>query len=152
GGGLRPSLATSWEPDARSNRWRFHLRQGVKLHDGSTLDPAQAAAVIASQERSWRVAGEGDAVVVEPQPPQNDLPGTLTEPRYAIAIRTASGTIVGTGPFQLESLNPSRIRLRAYESYWGARPFLDAVQIEQGIAPRDQLANIESGRADFVSV
>jgi ABC-type transport system substrate-binding protein len=151
-GGLRPSLATSWERDAGSNRWRFHVRQGVKLHDGSTLEPAQVAAVLATQERGWNVLSDGDAVVVEPQPPQSDLPWTLSEPRYAVAIRTASGAAVGTGPFQLESLSPSRIRLRAHDGYWGARAFVDAVQIEQGTALRDQLTNLEGGRTDIVSV
>ena len=30
---IEPSLATSWEV-IEPTRWRFHLRQGVKFHDG----------------------------------------------------------------------------------------------------------------------
>src|SRR5262245_17242258 len=43
-GGLRPLLATSWEHDAPSQRWRFRLRDGVTLHDGSHMQAAQVAA------------------------------------------------------------------------------------------------------------
>ena len=35
---LMPGLATKWEVDPKNhNRWIFHLRKGVKFHDGSTF-------------------------------------------------------------------------------------------------------------------
>ncbi len=35
---LTPGLATSWEVDPKDNtRWIFHLRKGVKFHDGSAF-------------------------------------------------------------------------------------------------------------------
>src|SRR5438128_1703125 len=43
-GGIRPGLAVSWEHETRAARWRFRLRSGVKLHDGSTLEAPHAAA------------------------------------------------------------------------------------------------------------
>ncbi|MEF2074154.1 ABC transporter substrate-binding protein [Consotaella aegiceratis] len=46
-----PGLATSWEIDPDDEtRWIFHLRQGVKFHDGSLFD---ADAVIWNLERFW---------------------------------------------------------------------------------------------------
>jgi ABC-type transport system substrate-binding protein len=47
--GLRPGLATSWEQDpADSKTWIFHLRQGVKFHDGTDFN---ADAVIWNLDR-----------------------------------------------------------------------------------------------------
>src|ERR1700712_1557532 len=41
---LRPMLAESWEVDPKqTTRWKFHLRDGVKFHDGSDFN---AAAVV----------------------------------------------------------------------------------------------------------
>lgn len=35
---IEPALATRWEPIGDGAGWRFHLRQGVRFHDGSEFD------------------------------------------------------------------------------------------------------------------
>lgn len=35
---LIPGVAVSWEPGDDKTKWTFHLRSGVKFHDGSTFD------------------------------------------------------------------------------------------------------------------
>jgi peptide/nickel transport system substrate-binding protein len=58
-GKLIPGLATSWESDPADRRnWTFHLRQGVKFHDGSLFD---ADAVVWNFDK-----------VLNPQAPQFD--------------------------------------------------------------------------------
>ena len=50
--GLRPGLAERWEQDpADPKKWRFHLRQGVRFHDGAPFD---ADAVIWNLDRFFR--------------------------------------------------------------------------------------------------
>src|SRR2546426_2966379 len=44
---VAPQLATRWQLRSR-NTWRFHLRQGVRMHDGTTLT---AAAVVGEKGR-----------------------------------------------------------------------------------------------------
>ena len=39
---LKPRLATEWE-QVDADTWRFKLREGVKFHDGTSLDPADIA-------------------------------------------------------------------------------------------------------------
>jgi peptide/nickel transport system substrate-binding protein len=151
-GGLRPMLATAWEHDGRSGRWRFHLRGGVKLHDGSTLDAAHVATVLATRERGWTVGSDGDAVAIDPGSSEPDLPWRLAEPRCAIAVRTNAGALVGSGPFRVTSVTPARILLGAHDDYWGGRAFLDTVQIDQRQPLRDQLTNLEAGRIDVAAV
>lgn len=50
-----PSLATSWEHSADYSSWTFHLRQGVKFHDGT---PFNAQAVKYNLDRLLRVPGQ----------------------------------------------------------------------------------------------
>ena len=50
---VEPSLAESYEPNDDLTEWTFHLRQGVKFHDGSTLD---ANDVITSLNLQWDAA------------------------------------------------------------------------------------------------
>ena len=48
---IEPSLAESWEV-IEPNRWRFHLRKGVKFHDGHVMD-AEDVAFSMSADRLW---------------------------------------------------------------------------------------------------
>jgi ABC-type transport system substrate-binding protein len=149
--GIRPQLATSWEAEGRGGRWRFHLRNGILLHDGTTIEPWQVAAAIRASEPGWKVAAEGDTIAIDADPANPDLPWALADERHAIVIRGSGGALIGSGPFRVERLDGTRILLRAHEPYWRARPFVDAVQIEMGRPFEAQLTDLESGRADIIS-
>ena len=144
---LQPGLAVSWE--SSNGRWRFRIRGGVALHDGSVLQAWQAAASLRAANPSWAVEADGDVVIIDRAP--IDLPWELARGRNAVAVRTPGGALVGTGAFRVDRIDDRRIVLRAHDGYWNARPFLDAVQIEMGRPAVDQLASIERGAADFVS-
>jgi len=150
--GVRPLLATSWQAEARGSRWRFRVRDGVVLHDGSTLQPWQAAAAIRASEPAWKVAAEGDAIAIDTSDPIPDLPWLIADARHAIVVRGAGGAPVGSGPFRIDHVDSSRILLKAHDSYWRARPFVDVVQIDTARRPEAQLADLEGGRADVVGI
>jgi peptide/nickel transport system substrate-binding protein len=151
-GGLRPLLAISWESDARARRWRFRLRPGLTLHDGSTLGPAQVAATLGAKNDAWRVFATDEGIVIEADRELPDLPWELADIRHAIAVRRATGHLVGTGPFRIdESGAGGRLLLRTHEDYWAGRAFIDAIQIDMGRPAADQLASLELGRADIVT-
>jgi len=150
--GLRPLLASSWQSEARGTRWRFRLRSGVVLHDGSTLQPWQAAASLRAIEPSWKAAAEGDSIAIDTGEPIADLPWALADARHAIVVHGAGGALIGAGPFRIDHVDSSRILLKAHEGYWRARPFVDGVQIDVGRRLDTQIADLEGGRADVVSV
>ena len=151
-GGLQPLLARSWESDAGGTRWRFRLRSGVVLHDGNVLEPWQVATSLRASGKAWTVATDGDAIVIEPLPPQPALAWELADDRHAVVVRRSPGELLGTGPFRIERLEAGRLSLRAHDGYWSGRPFVDAVRVEMGRSLATQLADLELGRADLVEV
>jgi peptide/nickel transport system substrate-binding protein len=152
GEGLHPRLATAWEREGRSGRWRFHLKNGVALHDGTTLEAWQAAASLRASEPAWKVAAEGDTIAIDPDVPAPDLPWLLADDRHAIVVRGSGAALIGSGPFRLDRIDGARVSLRAHDGYWRARPFVDAVQIDGGRKFDAMLTDLEAARADLVGV
>lgn len=152
-GGVRPALASAWETDPAATRWRFRLRRGVTLHDGTTLEPSDAAAAVRASDPTWTVTSDADAITVHTASPLSNLLWRLTEPERAVVIRRSQGSAVGSGPFAIEQLDAGRrLVLRAHDDHWAGRPFVDRVQIEMGRGSADQLVSLQVGRADLVSV
>lgn len=151
-GGIRPALATSWESDPPGSRWRFVLRSGVRLHDGSALTPALVASALRQRFPEWLVSVEGSTLDVHVGEARSDLLWELADLRNAIVVRGPSGGIVGTGPFRVERIDGTRLSLAAHDAYWGSRPYLDAVRVAFGRALADQLTSIETGQAEMVAV
>jgi MarR-like DNA-binding transcriptional regulator SgrR of sgrS sRNA len=150
--GLRPLLATDWESADDATRWRFRLRSGVKLHDGTPLDAGRVAAALRSHNPTWTISADDRVVTIQVTQSLVDLPWQLADSRYAVAFGRAGGEPIGTGPFAIERWEPRRLRLRAHEDHWSGRPFVDAVRIEMGRPFADQLASLDAGRADLVSL
>lgn len=152
-GGLHPRLAVEWDSDAGATRWRFRLRAGVKLHDGSPLDAGRVAASLRAPARRWTVTGDAGVVTIVVEQSLPDLPWQLAEGQYAVAFgRPEGGEPIGTGPFAIHRWERRRLTLRAHDEHWAGRPFVDTVQIEMGRPVADQMSSLELGRADIVSL
>jgi ABC-type transport system substrate-binding protein len=151
-GVLRPALAISWDSDPGARRWKFKLRRDVKLHDGSTLQASQIAATLRDAHGDWQIGIEGDALTIDPGREMPDLPWQLADTSNAIAIRQGAGTAAGSGPFRIDRVGAGLIVLRAHDDYWDSRPFLDAVEVRTARSPADLLTDVETGRADIVSI
>jgi len=152
-GRLHPALAVDWEISPGSQRWKFRLRRDVKFHDGRAFTPEIAAASLRTANPAWNVFAEGDAVVIETSVAESELPAELALPRNAIVKRNADGALNGTGPFHIVDWQGGRkVSLAAEESYWGGRPFMDAIEIELGKSFHDQALSLQLGRAELVDV
>jgi len=147
----RQALAISWQHDAESRIWEFHLRPGVKFHDGS---PVNAAAAAASLTAFGNVsASEEGAVVFHSEHPEPELPARLAGPGGVILRRGNDGMTTGTGPFRIAEWQPGRrAKLVANDEYWDGRPFLDAIDLQMFRTFREQSIDLELGRADVVEL
>ena len=138
-----PGLAESWEI-VDDLTWRFHLREGVLFHDGSSFD---AADVVHSIERIPVAAGTdsglmthiqriADVTVIDdhtieittvaPAPTLlMDLSRVFIIPAETPIDTPASAfnsgeAAIGTGPFRMVSFSPrEQLVLEPFEDYWG---------------------------------
>jgi peptide/nickel transport system substrate-binding protein len=138
-----PWLAERWEVDSDNTRYTFHLRQGVTFSDGTPLD---AAAVKYNLDRildpkttssyaksllgpidSITAPNERTLVIAYRQPFAPLLQGLslpylgIQSPAYLQKAKSTTNTVVGSGPFVLESFTKgsgSRLTRRA-DYNWG---------------------------------
>lgn len=134
-GEVQPLLATAWSHDAARRKWIFTARSGVKLHNGTLWAPSPESLAFADDR------------------PVEAILRDLARPRNAVAVRLVDGTVVGTGPYRVESFEAgSRVTLSANEDHWAGRPFVDRVEVRFARNLREQALDLETGQADVVEV
>jgi ABC-type transport system substrate-binding protein len=163
----QPRLGVAWEHDAAYRRWTFTLREGVALHGGARLTPEMVAASLEVPGAEVRPAASGDGVVIQCEQRRPALLAELADPRYGVAVCAPEGTTpqagagrlavtepcAGSGEFRIVEWKPrKRLVLARNEEHWAGRPFLEGVEIELGVAPRDAFIALEIGRADVVEL
>ena len=162
---IRPCLAERWDnPDLVT--WVFHLRPGVRFHDGSSLDSADVVAsferLLASRELEmagyvWNIASvkalDPATVEVKTKSPMsillNKLRFVLIMPSGAVGALATSPT--GTGPYRFVSWKRGEeIRLARNDAYWGARPPLETAVYRLARSPQLAYADLVEGRSQLV--
>jgi ABC-type transport system substrate-binding protein len=153
-GDVVPGLAVSWESQSASHRWQFHLRSGVRFHDGSplTADAVVQSLSSACSRCAWHVRAVGDSIIFTSESPMPGLPAELARNVYAIARQDESANPDGTGPFRFASLSNGIVFLSPNDDSWQGRPFVDAVEIYGNRTPREQWLDFSVGKADLVEV
>jgi ABC-type transport system substrate-binding protein len=149
----QPALAVSWQSSPGTRRWQFHLRPGVKFHDGSPLTPAAAVAALPASANGWTVGPLADGIVIRSEHPMPDLLSELASVRNSIVLRAPGGALSGTGPFRVTQWEPDRRAVfSANDDYWDGRPFLDSIAVQMGRTAQQQVLDLELGRADLVEL
>jgi peptide/nickel transport system substrate-binding protein len=165
-----PDLAESWESSSDQKVWTFHLRKGVKFHDGRELD---AEDVLATYRR---LADPAIGSVIRtsvglidtmdaPDPltvrftlkiPYSSWPAITAAFQASILPRDSADTITtkpdGTGPYKFVNYEPNgMMELARNPDYFDAGSFkFDKVQFK--IIPdfTAAIAALESGEVDIV--
>jgi len=152
-GQVQPLLAESWQTANGQRRWQFHLRQGVRFHDGTVLTAEGAAASLRMANPGWNVTADSDSVTIQCENSAPELLAELALPRNAIVRKTSDNNFEGTGPFYVADWQPGRnLTLSAEENYRGGRAFLDGIEVAMGQNYRDQMMQLDLGRADLIEV
>jgi len=166
----QPDLAERWEfsPDLKS--WTFHLRQGVRFHDGSALtsadvvalfrrllDPAAAAPSRSNYDMVAAVdAPDAHTVVFTLSAPYGGFADILSDRQVKIVPRDKVAELptkpIGTGPFKFVSYTPGdRLVLTRNTDYFEpGMPKLDGVELRIIPEMSAKIAAFQAGDIDVV--
>jgi len=165
-----PRLASSWDLSGDGLRLSFHLRSGVRWHDGvpftsrdvlftyrRTVDPASGARADQFQEIEEVTAPDDLTVEVRFRQPT-----VLALEMWKVPILpehlSASGAHppdlpVGTGPYRmLRAVRGGEIVLQANDDYFLGRPYLDYLVFKVIPSPATQFQALLTGETDWSAV
>jgi len=167
--GVVPRLATSWDVSADGLSYTFHLRPGVKFHNGKdfkaedvkfTFDRVLNKDFGSPRAANFSVVDQvnvvDDATVqfvlkTAYAPLLDQLDGVFIEPN--LPDNDFSKTPIGTGPFSfVEWISGDHIQLAKNPNYWIAgQPYIDGVTFRPIVEPSTRVVDLQSGNVDLLN-
>jgi len=164
---LQPALAERWEvPDPRT--YVFHLRQGVRFHDGRpltsadvkwTFDSILSGKIRTAKASTYRYVESIDApddatVIFHLREPYSSLLWNLSDGAIGIVPRDSGEDFnrapIGSGPFRLVSMEQDRqVTIARNEQYWDGAPPLPAVRFMVVPDATTRALELRKGSADI---
>ncbi|RMF85073.1 MAG: ABC transporter substrate-binding protein [Nitrospinota bacterium] len=138
----KPGLAVSWEPEGE-NAWIFHLRKGVKFHNGEPFNAQVAKWALDRAKTHPKSLTKGQLAQVKevqvvddytirlvtygpsPDIPRNMFNVYIVPMRYLqeVGDEVFGRKPVGTGPYKfVEWIKDQHVKLERWEEYWGPKP------------------------------
>lgn len=176
---IDPLLATSWDVSPDRLTYTFHLRDGVKFHDGTAMDSASWKAEI-ERRKALDLATVylvKDVETIETPDPLT-LVLKLSQPNSAFlhylaspyGIRAVSSKAVadntvdgdhaqkwlathsaGTGAYQLGAVSPGQsYQLKRFDGYWGEKAGFPTMQFSMVPNFTTQQLMLEQGQLDLI--
>lgn len=164
---LKPGLAERWEL-VPPGTWRFHLRHGVKFHDGHDFTADDVMWTWAERQLQGKTLstvtntlGPNSVKKVDdftidftPQVTNLRLPEQIVHPEGAIVERGKhfdSSPFAGSGPFRVVEYRPGeRAVFERFDGYWGARAGVKRMVVRFLPDPQTRLAALKAGEVDLV--
>ncbi|MBI2153961.1 MAG: ABC transporter substrate-binding protein [Candidatus Rokubacteria bacterium] len=174
-------IASRWEASADHKRWTFHLRQGIKFHNGDELtsEDVKFSILRAMGKRSTTgYAGPLRALIQDIETPAADRvvivtkEPTLIIPPYLSRVLSTEGMIlpkkyveangddvfarkpVGSGPYRfVEQVTGSHIKLEALDNHWRlGTPKYKTVTFKLIPEETTRVAMLRRGEADIIEI
>jgi peptide/nickel transport system substrate-binding protein len=171
-GNPTPCLATSWDFDPNGKYVIFHLRKGVKFHDGTDFN-AQAAKICLDRGKNGQAPGLKPVTSFEVV---DDYTLKVNWPSYNFSVWDSLGCLKGpsrmisptamqahdatwlltnpvaTGPFKLTAFNKDvSIVYDKNNDYWQkGQPYLDRVVFNIIADPLTALMSFKAGEQDMI--
>ena len=178
-GNLIPMLAEKWQVLDGGKTWKFHLRKGVRFHNGTELTAEDVRFTFAA------MAKEGSANSLAPEFRQIksmevENPHTISvrfdKPFVTFGNRVTHGLFssmayiqskkhieageqgaerqpIGTGPWKfVEHVRGDRIVYEAMENHWRAVPHFKRLVFIKVPEPATRMAMLRAGSADVIEV
>jgi peptide/nickel transport system substrate-binding protein len=166
---LQPWLATKWEqPDALT--WVFHLRDGVRFHDGRPLEAQDVAWTIRSMIDGTLITAKSGAfasvdkvetpdrltVVVHLKYPDEGLLFNMSDSLFGVVPRGAGRDFglypVGSGPFRFVSaVQDKEVIVERNADYWAGAPKIERIRFTVVPDTITSALELEKGSADIAS-
>ncbi|MFO1519496.1 MAG: ABC transporter substrate-binding protein [bacterium] len=170
-GKIEPQLAEKWEVSPDQKQWTFYLRKDVLFHDGTPLKAEDVVFTLETLKKSERVGHQNalahvqEIRVLDPYTVRltltrldNTLWGRLG--MYGVAPKRLLEQDpkftqfnlhpIGSGPYKFERQSKNEIVLKANESYFAGRPYLDEVKVEILPSQTSCLSHLIAGKIDMI--
>jgi peptide/nickel transport system substrate-binding protein len=164
-----PTLVEKWDISKDGLEYTFHLKKGVKFHNGQPLTSADVKwSIEFIMDRKNRAHAWGQMTKVKsveaPDPltvqimlngPYSPLTTSVSTARVPIVPRNStfspSAYAPGTGPFRFAEYKPGQqLVLRAFRDYWvKGIPYLDEVVIRPIQESNVRITALRAGDIDF---
>ncbi len=173
-GNIQPYLAESWEISKDGTVYTFHLRKGVKFHDGRemtaedakfamdySLNPKNGASGI-KKLRLVKSVEVGDKytlkVSIEKASPAfltflTSIGAFSVIPKESLqeGVRNPKTSPPGTGPFRFVEWKPKRrIVFERFDDYWGHKAFVDRLVLRPISNSTVRFTALRTGDVDIV--
>ena len=172
-----PGLAESWK-QIDDLTWEFKLRDGVKFHDGTTMNADDVVysmnRVINQEDASYATShsyllGNFDrfeavddltvrAYTFNPEPLIENL---LSDPNVGISskeycesvgLEAASLMPMTTGPYKVVSFDPGNtVVLERFDEYWGEKAPFEKIEFKRVAEVISRITALQNGEVDFIT-
>ena len=172
-----PGLAESWK-QIDDLTWEFKLREGVKFHDGTTMNADDVVysmnRVINQEDASYATShsyllGNFDrfeavddltvrAYTFNPEPLIENL---LSDPNVGISskeycesvgLEAASLMPMTTGPYKVVSFDPGNtVVLERFDDYWGEKAPFEKIEFKRVAEVISRITALQNGEVDFIT-